>query len=253
MKYFVFLVITLSASLLTDLSAHSYVVVWNVGQGQWVTAVSPSSCIHFDMGGEFFPWEKILRSCATKKNIVSLSHWDWDHIGALSKNPVRSQLKDLCIFLSPLGTSSARKMKLLKSFRSCEEALDLRPFDLQAGVDVWTPLKNKKSNEQSRVVLYKNILLPGDSPSTQEKIWRHLYWVRQSRVLILGHHGSATSTSVELLQSLPSLKLSISSARWARYKHPHSATEYRLMKVHIPLLRTEDWGNIWLEQVLSEK
>ncbi|MEK2645949.1 ComEC/Rec2 family competence protein [Bdellovibrio sp. BCCA] len=244
MKYLVFLIVTLSASLLTDLSAQSYVVVWNVGQGQWVTAVSPSNCIHFDMGGEFFPWGKILNSCATKKNFVFLSHWDWDHIGALSKNPVRSQLKDLCIFLPPLGSSSTRKMELLKNFRSCEAAS-------ASDMDIWTPLKNKNSNEQSRVVLYRNILLPGDSPSSQEKIWRHLSWVHRSRVLILGHHGSATSTSAELLQSLPSLKLSISSARWARYKHPHSTTEYRLIKRHIPLLRTEDWGNIWLEQSLG--
>ncbi|WP_374073886.1 ComEC/Rec2 family competence protein [Bdellovibrio bacteriovorus] len=240
MKYFVFLVLSLSASLLKDISSHSYMVVWNVGQGQWVTAVTPTHCYHFDTGGEYFPWEKIFRSCEGKQNVLSLSHWDWDHIGALSKPALRSRLKNLCIALRPIGKSSARKMALLKSFSACEKSL---PEDLLS----WTPQRQAKSNDQSHVVRFGNVLLPGDSSSSQEKIWRFLPWVTQSQVLILGHHGSATSTSEDLLRSLPHLKLSISSARWSRYKHPHSSTEARLAKARIPLLRTEDWGNIWIE------
>lgn len=240
MKYFVFLVVSLSASLLKDFSPHSYIVIWNVGQGQWVTAVTPTHCYHFDVGGEYFPWQKIFRSCEEKQNVLSLSHWDWDHVNALSKSQFRTRLKDLCISLRPLGKApSARKKALLHTLPSCEKAA--KTFNS------WTPHLSRISNEQSHVVLFKETLLPGDSPINQEEIWRHEPWVRRSKYLVLGHHGSATSTSESLLTSLPHLKLSISSARWVRYKHPHSSIELRLAKARIPLLRTEDWGNIWIE------
>lgn len=62
-------------------------------------------------------------------------------------------------------------------------------------------------------------------------------------VLILGHHGSKSSTSEYLLNNL-SIRQSISSARWKRYHHPHPQVLARLQIKKIPNLRTEDWGHI---------
>jgi competence protein ComEC len=118
----------------------------------------------------------------------------------------------------------------------------------QNDTKIWKAAPNASSNAQTHVILFSDILIPGDSPQAQENIWRHQPWISQTRILLLGHHGSQTSTSQELLRALPRLKLGISSARWARYHHPHSAVELRLRKANVPLIRTEDWGNIWLEQ-----
>jgi competence protein ComEC len=41
--------------------------------------------------------------------------------------------------------------------------------------------------------------------------------------------------------------MAIASARWKRYHHPHAEIEALLKQRHIPMIRTEDWGNIWFE------
>ncbi|WP_415061918.1 ComEC/Rec2 family competence protein [Bdellovibrio sp.] len=242
MRLFIFTLITFSASITHHVPARSYVVVWNVGQGQWVTAISASACLHFDMGGEYFPWRKISTQCKDKDNFAFFSHWDWDHIGALAvwkRSPLE---KSLCVAVAPHGKSSPKKMHLLKSFASCK----LPPHAKE--LFRWSSLNKKSSNTQSHVLAFQKILLPGDSPISEERKWLHNWWVQKSETLILGHHGSQTSTSAELLKALPHLKIGISSARWGRYHHPHSAVEYRLKQARIPLIRTEDWGNLWLEQ-----
>lgn len=242
MKFFILCLILFSASLVSDEKPHrSYFVIWNVGQGQWTTAITSSECLHFDMGGEYFPWRKILQQCADKKNFVFLSHWDWDHIGALSKTSWVRQFSHLCLALRPLGTSSSHKMQILNQIPPCA------PDKLPESVKIWSPALQANSNAESHVIRYKDILIPGDSPATQEKLWRRVSWLQDIKILILGHHGSRTSTSEDLLKSLPSLRTGIASARWARYHHPHSAVEYRLHQRRVALLKTEDYGNIWIE------
>ncbi|WP_413584632.1 ComEC/Rec2 family competence protein [Bdellovibrio sp. HCB274] len=139
-------------------------------------------------------------------------------------------------------------MKLLEKFSDCQEALDVPHWQ---GLTVFKKSRKAKpkadTNAASQVVAFKRFLFPGDSPIKAESLWQGLPWVTNARVLVLGHHGSRTSTSEELLDHLPVLKMAIASARWERYKHPHAEVIYRLKKRQIPLLKTEDWGNIWFE------
>lgn len=242
MKTILFFIITLSATLTHHQKAGAFFVIWNVGQGQWATAITNQHCLHFDIGGEFFPLKKVKERCDQKENFIFLSHWDWDHIGGLQKLKKQKWADDFCIAILPQGPSSKRKMNLVHSFKKCPHQ---RWQNLLA---TWSPPIGGSSNELSHVIFFQGVLLPGDSPLRQEKIWSLQRWVHKTKILLLGHHGSKTSTSDELIRKTPQLKLTISSARWARYKHPHSSIEIRLRKAQVPLLRTEDWGNIWLEQ-----
>lgn len=231
------LLISLSASPLRRDFLQNFMIIWNVGQGQWVTALNEDKCLHFDTGGEFFPWKKLKDICKSKENKIFLSHWDWDHIGGLSRWP-SSWLA--CIALAPSGKSSKHKMKILEQFKDCEQT--------EKAVQQWSPENAKTlkdTNSTSHVVRYSSFLMPGDSPKTQERIWKELYWISDAKLLVLGHHGSRTSTSAELLQRMPHLHTAIASARWARYRHPHAETESLLKQHHVALLRTEDWGNLW--------
>lgn len=244
MKYYleiIFLMITLSSTPCSEINNKDYVVVWNTGQGQWVTSITEDTCLHFDVGGEHFPWQKLSRQCRRKENKIFLSHWDWDHIGGLSQWPKWST----CIALNPLGTSTNRKFNLISKIKHCPTGHTAFNEDLWT----WSSQQNlKDTNSLSHVSRYLDFLIPGDSPKTQEHLWMEQAWVRQSKILILGHHGSHTSTSEELLRHLPSLKMAVASARWHRYHHPHPETVALLKRFHIPLLRTEDWGHIWFEQ-----
>lgn len=243
MKGFVliFLIITLSATPLRDSGFHKYLVVWNVGQGQFVTAIEEDECLHFDVGGEFFPFRKLSSLCRDRQNKIFLSHWDWDHIGGLAKWP--KVFTNSCIAVAPIGPTSDHKKNILDRFTPCApNAISV------AETKTWTPQVSKDTNSESHVTVFKDFLIPGDSPKTQERLWEHIPWIHQTRVLILGHHGSRTSTSPDLLNELPHLHTAVASARWARYKHPHAATVALLRKRRIALLKTEDWGSIWFEE-----
>lgn len=260
LKIFVafFLLIFLSPSLIRrDHDVRSYFVVWNVGQGQWSTLVDESSCHHFDMGGERNPLSHVRRSCRGKSNTISLSHWDLDHVGFLPR--ARTQLSRACIETPPLGTSSARKMKMVASYPRCaggnlsirDRTRELTDFSAVNFSKNLNELK-KKTNDFSHVFLVRNqILIPGDSTAHQEKAWSHAADLRRVRFLLLGHHGSRTSTSAELLAQLRGLKMAVASARFAKYGHPHQEVVQRLSQLGVPLLKTEDWGNIWFETVES--
>lgn len=233
--------ITFSAIPLLENGSRRYLVIWNIGQGQWVTAINDATCFHFDTGGEFFPWKKLKKFCGNQENQISLSHWDSDHINGLKSWP---RIWNTCLAIRPLGKSSVKKTQLLSHFADCAPGADLF-----IKTRAWHPsVITKDTNNNSHVIKFENVLLPGDSPQQQERIWKDTPWMKDSKILVLGHHGSKTSTSAELLASLPNLRLAIASARWARYKHPHPATLAVLRRYRIPLLRTEDWGNIWLER-----
>lgn len=246
MKQFILGLIFISPSITQHIPAQSYLVIWNIGQGQFISDITATTCSHFDMGGEFFPWRKISAQCNYKINRAFLSHWDWDHIGALSKLK-NSFLGNLCIAIRPLGFATSKKMKLINSFPVCPA------YSTHEMPKIWQPLnkRNSKSkadsNAKSQVMLTRDILLPGDSTTDQEKLWSRLPWIKKTRILVLGHHGSRTSTSQELLVALPNLKMAVSSARWSRYRHPHPLIEARLGQASVALVRTEDWGNIWIE------
>jgi competence protein ComEC len=89
--------------------------------------------------------------------------------------------------------------------------------------------------------------VPGDSPIDQEKLWIHNFKLNRARILILGHHGSQTSTGKDLLKSLKRVRLAIASSRHRRYGHPHMKTQTALRARAIPLLTTEEWGTIRIE------
>lgn len=230
---FLFFLITLSCSLIAEEFARKYFVVWNVGQGQWATRVDASECWHFDRGGEFFPG-KFSKLCALKTQKLFISHWDWDHVGGLGALDPTA-----CMAKAPIGKSNRRKTALVARFPACA--------DFPRAVLSWTPEISPNTNDNSHIFLTGPLLIPGDAPVSSEKKWLQALPLARVRILLLGHHGSKTSTSQELLDALPNLKQAVSSARWRRYHHPHPEVAARLVKAHVPLLRTEDWGNIWFE------
>mgnify|MGYP001183628743 FL=1 len=207
-------------------------VIWNVGQGQWVTLRDTESCRHFDMGGEFAPWRQIIVACRELPNRVSFSHWDWDHVSFAGQ--ARGFLPEICVSVRPGGVATEKKERGLSRYPPCP-----------GKAAHWVSPNSRTANASSHVYLVDGILIPGDSSRAEEKIWsRAIAEVANARVLVLGHHGSRTSTSKELLRRLPRLRLAIASARERRYGHPHPEVMRELRMKRVPVLKTEDWGTI---------
>lgn len=239
---FCFCILFLSASQTQRFrSTPTLFVIWNVGQGLWTTWVQGDTCLHFDMGGEHSVLSQVRSLCGHRANRVYLSHWDWDHVNFVGK--ARAVLPLMCVALPPEGTSTPRKQKLLQGLAKCP------PFSAEpALLNPSVTSAKLRSNELSHVLQMKDAVFPGDSVRSQEKFWARSLSLTQARWLVLGHHGSRTSTSEELLVHMPRLKGAIASARQSRYGHPHPEIVRRLKRYHIPLLRTEDWGNLWIQE-----
>jgi len=211
-------------------------IAWNVGQGAWTTWSAPGVCVHFDMGGERFNPRRLRAECSGKKNFAVFSHWDWDHISFAAKS--RAALGTLCVLAMPGGSPSASKRLYLSKIPPCRSEFPLVEIEFQIRG------RAKTANGASRVFLHRGVLFPGDPGTAQEKFWIHGLAGRFVRGLMLGHHGSKTSTSALLLSKLGPLKFAIASARSRVYGHPHRIVRERLKERGISLIPTEDWGNL---------
>ncbi len=243
-NFIVFILISLASAPIEPGLNQNELIVWNVGQGLWVTYIDNSTCHHFDIGGEKSNARHIKKSlqahCLNKKNLAYFSHWDWDHIGLSMM--AKSWLPNLCIQIWPQGHSAYNKKTYLSSLGECKaKALTTEIVELKFQIET-----KYKPNQMSRVfVINDEILLPGDSSSDMEKKWREQISERnQIRILVLGHHGSQSSTSSHTLSKLPYVKAGVSSSNPKRYGHPHRQVLQRLYKFRIPIIKTVSWNSL---------
>jgi competence protein ComEC len=220
-------------------------IVWNVGQGLWVTQVEKSRCLHFDTGGERAPGRSLEKLCQGKDNLYLFSHWDWDHVGLVQK--AFHRLQNSCVLRAPAGEANEKRQELFSSLQPCSIRW---PSEIQ---ELKSSTKARTSNDASRVFVLRNVVLPGDSTSKREKDWSLNFSVHKASLLILGHHGSRTSTSAKLLEKMPELKQAVASARKQKYGHPHVQVVTRLKLKGIALLSTEEWGTLHFEMKPSKK
>jgi competence protein ComEC len=230
-------------------------IVWNVGQGAWSTEIDDQICLHFDAGGERSALPMLSKYCEGHENVLFLSHADQDHIGfaASLAQTFPTCVESLPVMLSP------RKKRNLSPIPLCSTPQDLSTLDpsLASTANKAWPLKifdgtNPRAkrmmpNDTSRVWISRNewFVIPGDSPKREEKIWRQkIPHPSRIRILILGHHGSRTSTSDKTLLKMSHLEMAVSSARQVRFGHPHAEVIALLKKHHIALIRTEYWGHL---------
>ncbi len=215
--------------------------IWNVGQGQWITLPLESLCVHFDMGGERAPWRAIQSLCSLRTNIVVLTHFDRDHINHIFRFRKIIKQNRLCLLLHPrqIIPSKANRLKNLLKCPHPTQALSWWKW--------WHPPAPSKDHQNANslwIALFKHILIPGDAPQQVEKQALHWSALRPVKHLVVGHHGSSSSTSQLFLDALPDLYSASISARKRRYGHPHPKTIQRLEKHGVYWQSTEKKGSL---------
>ena len=230
MKLIVLILIILKSQFIYSESPYNF-VVWNVGQGSWATLMSIDKCFHIDIGGEKYP-DKVDQQCAGRNNIIYITHEDWDHISYFQRFSRKTKFH--CLVKNQTFTK-----KYLQLAKKCKGPLPsfIRRIDKGSS-------SGSRNQMSSIYIVLNKVLITGDAPIKREKIWMRKV-DRTLPILILGHHGSHTSTSVKLLNRIrPSF--AIASARKTRYSHPHKTVSEKLKNRRIPLLRTEIWGHIFM-------
>jgi competence protein ComEC len=235
---FIFLICFFKMTLAQAPHHEDYFVVRYVGQGLWTTRIQNDLCEHYDFGGEIFMTaplkKKFISQCFNKLNILHLSHSDWDHYAFLEL--IVNNSKKVC-----WGTRPPEPLK--------KEPYGVPYCDQHSNQILFYDSSSRTKNDRSVIQLVNSILIPGDSSIKMEKTWSsHLQTRKKSiKYLLLGHHGSRTSTGDNLLRQLTQLKLGIASARFQKYRHPHIEVTKKLREHKVPLIKTEDWGDIRID------
>ena len=225
------------------------VTVLDVGQGQCILLQSEGRTWMVDCGGSDderaadAAADTLLSQGITRLDGVILTHYDWDHAGGVVNLLTRI----------PADTVLLPDMEDLEDIGGRIEngVLVDRDMTLAYGTTALTafaPMKGKTGNESSLCVLFRaancDILITGDRSALGEAVLMQHTVLPKLEILIAGHHGSAKSTSEELLTATRPAIVAISAGENNPYGHPSGGLLARLTQYGCAVFRTDLDGNL---------
>lgn len=228
----------------------------DVGQGLAVLAQSGGQNLLYDGGSKSHSEE--LVSYLQKQNVATIdymisSHYDEDHLGGLVECLNQFSVSEI------LGSDYVHTSELFNQFMNTATANALI-VQYPAVGDTYTfgtgeftvlapsGINPDDSNNNSVVIKLTNgansFLLTGDAEETSEQDMISTGRDLDCDVLCLGHHGSASSTSWDLLESVSPEYAVISCGTDNSYGHPAAETMQKLQDMEIPVYRTDKQGTV---------
>lgn len=199
--------------------------------------------------------EDMLVEYLQKNNITNIdymisTHNHADHLGGLD------QVIDKIPISNLLVSNGDGDSKTYQDFINAASRKKLAPsvplegskFDLGNGafIKIYNTNGGSDTNEESLIVEYTNgkdkFLFTGDAEIETER--EVLELLSDVDVLKIGHHGSKTSTSEELLKKVKPEYGVITVGKDNKYKHPHKIAMERLESENIEVHRTDECGSI---------
>ena len=212
----------------------------NVGQGDCTFIRNKNKTVLIDTGGltymdvaneslvPFFRKKRIY-----KIDAVIITHYDDDHIGALSSLSKTYKIGAVYDYNSTFPVTIGN--------------LTFNNYNYYANTN--------EENDKSLVISFtnckKDFVIMGDAPSYIEKeIIKHNDSIKCD-ILKVGHHGSNTSTSEEWLKYLSPSEAVVSCGKNNKYGHPNKEVVALLNKYKIKIHRTDLEGTIVYKQLLN--
>lgn len=242
---------------LSWLEPHLYdtqVSVINVGQGQSILLKSKEEYYLVDCGGSDadstadITANYLLSQGITELDGLILTHYDSDHAGAalqlLSSVPAQQ------IYMPDTIDSNGLREKIEQV---CSERICLissvEILNIFGGqITLYPAQPTASDNENSMCVLFQkencDILITGDRSSAGERKLLQEAQLPKLEFLVVGHHGSHTATSHELLQATQPSVAVISVEADNPYGHPHVEVLERLQMYGCKIYRTDQQGTI---------
>ena len=245
----------------------NYLMFLDVGQGDSILVHSKNKTMLVDTGGVVNyskeKWQKrknkntltdyviipTLKKMGIRKiNEIVITHGDYDHMGELANIIKKYRVED--IYLNQ-GNFNSLEKSVIKEYKNIYQIREKEKIKVGNINIIQINKEFSDENDSSSVLLmyYKNkkILLTGDASKKTEEYILGKYNIGKIDVLKVGHHGSKTSTSEELLKELqPGLAI-ISCGKNNRFNHPHKETIDKLKEYKIKYLRTDISGTIKIE------
>ncbi|MBQ2640193.1 MAG: DNA internalization-related competence protein ComEC/Rec2 [Bacilli bacterium] len=264
-KYFIPLImLIISHYLYPYINNNDYIKMIDVGQGDSFLLHSNNKTILIDTGGKMSfikdKWMKkknnssivknitipLLKSLGIKKiDYLILTHGDYDHLGETLTLMDNFYVDKVYINDNNINYLERKIIKKANNIFISKEGTNIKvgKFNL---IELNTDLKDENDSSSVYYITYNNLkmLFTGDASIKSEEYILSNYNLGNIDILKLGHHGSKTSTSKELLKETnPKLAL-ISCGRNNKFGHPHKEIINRLNKYNINYLRTDKLGTI---------
>ena len=231
------------------------VTVLDVGQGQSVILQSRGSTYLVDCGGGYDQdagekaAEKLLSMGIRRIDGLILSHYDRDHTGGVPYLAERIAIDR--IYLPPADTADAVLPMTLGIAEEREPIWLDTDTEIPLGscsIRIFAPEQVKTGNESCASVLFHSekydTLIISDMNAAAERRLLDSREIPDLELLIVGHHGSDTSTSAELLyRTAPDLAF-ISVGADNSYGHPAPAVLNRLRLYGCDIYRTDLQGDL---------
>lgn len=236
--------------------AQTDVHVLDVGQGLSVLIESQGHYMLYDGGDSdksSFVVSYLKQEGVSKLDYIVASHYDADHlngiIGALNTFSTSNVW----------GPDYTTNTKVFKSFKSAVSAKGLTCVQPAIGsshslgdaeIQVLAPVGSDYSSANNYSIVIRvqdkdtSFLITGDAESASEEEMVSSGLSLESDVYVMGHHGSGSSTSWNLLQNTVPEYAVLSCGTGNSYGHPHIESLEKLQAMDVQLFRTDKQGTI---------
>ena len=230
------------------------ITVFDVGQGQAILLQTNEKHYVVDCGGDSAADAATLvvhtlRSQGVRRlDGLILTHFDQDH--ADGAQLLLSQIPADALYLPDNNDSSMIRKALITQWE--DHIIWIDPNSIHtitdANITLITAAKASKGNESSMCVLFQpdncDILITGDRDISGERSLLQQISLPDLEILLVGHHGAATSTGLELLHATRPDIAVISAGVNNSYGHPAQQVLDRLTLYQCQIYRTDLDGTI---------
>ena len=258
--YFSLLILFISHYNYNLLFPSNYMIMIDVGQGDSILLHSGEKNILIDTGGKYgsnydmasgtlIP---LFKSLGIRKiDFLFLSHGDYDHVGETIN--LINNFKVMRVFFNEGNINYNEKMiidvlekkNIYYNFSRKDDFYKIGNYQIYSlGCDL-------DDENDSSLILYgeifnNNFLLMGDASKHSETVLLDSYDLPKIDILKVGHHGSKTSTSQELLTEIKPDDALISVGSDNKFGHPNRETIDILNDNGVNIHMTSNLGAIWI-------
>ena len=230
------------------------VTVLDVGQGQCVLIQSEEESYLVDCGGDSGSSvaDTVAKTMAAYgiEDIdgIILTHYDSDHANGILPLLELAEVERLYLPDSNCETDMKDRLLAQTVAGTSMVSQDMEVELPTAVLRIFAPAKTKNENDDSLCILFQagnyDILITGDRAFSGEEHLMERTDLPKLEVLIVGHHGSGSSTSLELLRATRPDEAVISVGKNNKFGHPAQEALMRLEMFGCRIWRTDISGNI---------
>ncbi len=233
------------------------ITMLDVGQGASIIVSSKDSFGLIDCGSRnsWYSAGQIAADALTSMgcrqlDYLMLTHYDSDHISGVRELLTRFHVKQI---LLPDSVDDSGLRQVVESLAELHRVpityvTSKVEYPLgEATVTVYPPVGKEGDNQLGLTYLCTagdyDLLVTGDMDTATEKLLLENWQLPDIEALAVGHHGSASSTSTELLKALRP-ETALISVGDNSYGHPANQTLRRLLAFGAEIFRTDLQGDI---------